>query len=152
MSLAYWYKVYSKTGLSPQDAYREARAREARESEERAHREAKGYGRFAGKGPEAARYRSIKEIEDANRRIDHHWFDPDTKRFFNSRVLGPVYGGHYFVSSEKDTHGSRGYSVRKATRHGVIETVGKFQGYSTPAQARAAIKRLMKNTKSKRSR
>ena len=152
-TVAYYYGINRHNyGMSPQEAMREAKSRVVRDQEEREHRHSKGYGRFEGHGPEAGRFSSLREIEEANRRAGQHWFEKDTMRFFKSKVLGPVYGGHYFVSSEKGPHGGRAYSVRKATRHGKIETVGKFQQYTSAAQARRAIERLVKRTKVSRSR
>lgn len=58
-----------------------------------------------------------------------HWFDPDTMRFFQSRIglaRKCKNGKWYFVSSEKPPHGKRMYSVRKMGLDGDINTVGEF--------------------------
>jgi hypothetical protein len=82
-------------------------------------------------------YYTIKQIEEANRAAGQHFFAPDTMRFFNSRVLSGVYGGRYFVTSEKGPDGVRAYTVRECLENGHVETVGEFQEYATP---RAAIR------------
>ena len=84
-------------------------------------------------------YRTIKEIKQANKEAGQHWFDADTMRFFNSRILSPVIGGRYFVSSEKYDDGSpRLYTIRIANDDGTIDTVGDFQGYETADKAKRA--------------
>lgn len=82
-----------------------------------------------------------------------HWFDPETLRWFNSRVSAIVYptfsteGGTYFVSSERcATDVRRLFTVRRAflvSGHGVeIETVGIFQDYKSRETAHRAAKIL----------
>jgi len=70
-------------------------------------------------------YSTIDQIEADNKEIGHHWFSPDTMRFFNSRVCSTVYQGHLFISSEKfDEKSPRLYGVR-ACVEGKIYTVAK---------------------------
>lgn len=87
-------------------------------------------------------YRNMADIIAASRRAGHHWFSPETKRFFRCRVHPRVYGGKYFVTSEQFNDGSpRLYTVREAKENGDIDTVGEFQQYRTSTQAhRAAAK------------
>lgn len=83
-------------------------------------------------------YRSIDDIEYANeRRANHYFFAPDSMRFFSSRILHGVYGGRYFVTSERCDWGPypRLFTVREALPSGKVEMVGEFQEFST---ARAA--------------
>ncbi len=96
------------------------------------------------------------QIKEANRELGDHYFDRDTMRFFGSRVLSGVYGGRYFVTSERDSgisingerhaawNGQRRYSVRLANPDGSVDTVGDFGTFNTAAQARATAKRLAK--------
>ena len=93
--------------------------------------------------PKAAVYFVIQQIKDANKAIGHHWFEPGTLRFFNSRVSGPVIG-NMFVSSEKGPDGVRRYTIRKCT-NGAINTVGEFQAYATKAQALRALRAIAAN-------
>lgn len=89
-------------------------------------------------------FRTIKEIKQANRASGGHWFDPDTLRFFRSRIDSTVYGGRYFVSSEQyDDSTPRLYTVREAKPDGDVETVGEFQAYATRGEAISAISRLL---------
>ena len=59
---------------------------------------------------------TIDDIKTANKVRHHHFFDPETIRFFNSRTLPEVYsgpGGVFFVTSEKMSDDSpRLYTVR----------------------------------------
>ncbi len=73
-----------------------------------------------------------------------HFFDPLTMRFFRSRVGRRIYGGQYFVTSERDgfSLNPRRYTVRKFTGpDGDVETVGEFQQYASRSGAIAAAKR-----------
>lgn len=59
---------------------------------------------------------TINEIRDANRAAGFHWFDPETMRFFGTKVLPEVCsgdGGIYFVTEDNDYRGRRGYTVRQ---------------------------------------
>lgn len=88
---------------------------------------------------------TIKEVKQANKDLGHHWFSPDTIRFFNCRVLPTVYGGHYFITSEKyDYNSPRLYTIRFVSSDGSIDTVGDFQYYETAGQAKKAIKEASK--------
>lgn len=86
----------------------------------------------------------LRQVKEMNAKLGHHWFEPTAMRFFRTRILGRLEGGKYFVTSEK-LHGyARLYSVRIANEDDSIDTVGEFQSYRTAAQARAAIRRLIK--------
>jgi hypothetical protein len=96
---------------------------------------------------------SIQQIRRANEEIANgHWFTPEAKRFFDSRWsdTATLTGlKAYFVSSEQFRNGayseSRKYSVRVCDMAtGRIDTVGEFQAYGTPAQAQAAIRKIVK--------
>lgn len=85
----------------------------------------------------------IGEIRYENERSGHHWFKPETLRYFGSRIGRTVYGGRYFISSEQDAYGAwngrRLYTIRMANADGTIETVGEFGQYKTAAAARRAV-------------
>ncbi len=87
-------------------------------------------------------YATISEVRAANAQLGHHWFDRDTLRFFHSRISTGVFGGRYFVSSEKGPGMARRYSVRIANDDGSIDTVGDFQQDATLAQAKARARYL----------
>jgi hypothetical protein len=93
---------------------------------------------------------TIEQIKLANRNANGHWFDPDTLRFFGSRVLATTYGPDsngliYFVSSERtgfDQDAPRAYSVRAFhPPTATIDTVGEFCGHATRSLAIGAAKR-----------
>lgn len=82
-------------------------------------------------------YNTITDIRNANKAIGHHWFEPGTMRFFQSRIASGVLGGRYFVTSEKDgCSNPRRYTVRVADNVGRIDTVGDFQQFETLTAAR----------------
>lgn len=92
-------------------------------------------------------YRHLADFRNANKATGHHFFAPDTLRFFNSRVDGSLYGGLFFVTSEKGPWegAQRLFTVRAAQADGGCSTVGEFQEYRTLASARAAAKALAKS-------
>ena len=80
-----------------------------------------------------------------NRNPGGYWFEPDTMRFFKTRMGSEFYAGTpnpdgpfeplggdwercpmVFVTSEKPPHGPRAYSVRWLDSGGDISTVGPF--------------------------
>ena len=95
-------------------------------------------------------YATIAEVRAANAAAGFHWFEPDTIRFFRSKIGGRVYGGRYFISSEQyhdrcsEGYCRRKYTVREACENGDVSTVGEFQGYDTFESARTAIRELLK--------
>jgi hypothetical protein len=89
-------------------------------------------------------YFTIQQIKDANHTSGGHWFEPDTMRFFRSRVSGPVIA-NMFVSSEDDRlGGGRRYTIRQVRDDGDISTVGEFQQYGTKAAALRALRQIAK--------
>lgn len=92
---------------------------------------------------------TMYDIQLENKQRGLFWFEPDTLRFFSSRVSQEVYqgpGGIYFVTSEqnKGFGGTypRLYSVRcfsPDTKQ--IYTVGEFQAYKSRSGAHSAAKK-----------
>lgn len=89
---------------------------------------------------------TITEMKVANRNVGHYWFDKDTMKFWNSKVVSSLYEAHeavYFVSSERQRETWPAmFTVRKfnkVTSH--VETVGRFQQYESIDKARSAAKR-----------
>jgi hypothetical protein len=95
-------------------------------------------------------YRDMDAIKSANARAGHHFFEASSMRFFASRVGQSVYGGRYFVTSEQFRDYSAGrvdarrYTIRECDLEGHVRTVGDFQGFGTAAQARSAIKLILR--------
>ena len=81
---------------------------------------------------------SIADIRKANEEAEHHFFDRDTLKFFDSRIERTIYGGRFFLTSEQ-FHGTDGYSgsrrwtVRAARDDGNITTMGEFNELSRDA-------------------
>ena len=91
-------------------------------------------------------YYSMEDIKRANENAGRHFFEPDTMRFFKSRVGDTVFqgiGGIYFVTSEKfDYKSPRNYTVRQFNPEtGIVGTDGEFNKMSY-SQARARAKYL----------
>ena len=92
----------------------------------------------------------IHELREAVKAAGSHFFDADSMRFFDSRILPGVWnaadGSAYFVTSER-FRGSGGYigprlfSVRRWA-NGTVDTVGKFQAHKTAGQAKREAARL----------
>lgn len=85
---------------------------------------------------------TLAEVKRRNRAAGFHFFEAGTMRFFNSKVETGVYGRGYFVTSETPDHDvPRLYTVRLARETGECQTVGKFRGFPTLADAVAAARR-----------
>lgn len=93
-------------------------------------------------------FTNMAEVIRANSELGHHYFDKSTLNFFGSRIHGTLYGGRFFVTSERDRvytteaawSGERRFTVRMAQPDGSIITVGDFGQYATRAAAHAAAK------------
>jgi len=93
---------------------------------------------------------SIRTVRAANEGAGFHFFKPATLRFFSSRVLRGVYGGKYFVTSERDTYrdtNPRKYTVRSIREDGSIETHGGFQAFATAGRAKTYARRLAREVR-----
>ena len=87
----------------------------------------------------------IKNVETIRKTHQGFWFSPDTMKFFRSCIEadGTVYGGRYFVTSEKGPSGRRAYTVREYDlREDWISTVGEFMEYPTLEDAVEKAKEL----------
>jgi len=89
-------------------------------------------------------YQTLSDVKAANRESGGHWFDKSTMRFFNTRMESQLYGGRYFITSERydENHGKR-YSIRQAMPDGSVDTVGEFQQYFSLESARIAVRLLV---------
>ena len=89
-------------------------------------------------------YNTIREMKEDDANIGDHWFERGAMRFFNSRIASGVYGGHFFISSERYNENTpRRYTIRSCY-NGKIDTIGDFQQYRTIEEARYAVKELVK--------
>lgn len=98
------------------------------------------YGReVALPGP----YRTMAQIRKANGASGHHWFEPQSMGFFDSRIESDVIHGRLFVSSEQHhpfdgPSDPRLYTVRCAHDDGRVTQIGEFQQYRTRTDALVA--------------
>ena len=74
-------------------------------------------------------FKNIQEIKAANKASGRFFFERDTLRYFDGRTHSKVYGGCYFVTSEKGPTGVRRFTVRVTQESGEIMTVGGFGGF-----------------------
>lgn len=94
---------------------------------------------------------TITDIKEANKKAGKYFFEPDTMRFFNSRVVSEVYTtlwGNYafFVTREINPSNQLRYSVREFNKQtGDVRTHGEFFGYKTKAVAIEAAKQAARN-------
>ena len=97
-------------------------------------------------------YTSINQIIYEAVSAGSHFFDDSTLGFFSSRILPTIYGGCYFITSERDTYrdiNPRFYTIRKYEGGLKVETVGEFCQYETRSQAVSAVKKLIKAEETK---
>lgn len=87
-------------------------------------------------------FTSMDSVRRANSEGGWYFFSVSTLRFFHSRVSERLYGGRYFVTSERGPDEVRRYTVREALPTGDVVTVGTFQAYASASGAHAACKRL----------
>jgi hypothetical protein len=121
----YWPTEYRKAAASVLEAYGRALAR-----------------KWAAENPQTFTYRSMADVQRANKQVGGCWFGAGEKRFFGMRLESELIGGCYFITSEKmpDSNYPRLYSVWRADPDGSIDTVGEFQQYKTRAAAMQAIR------------
>lgn len=85
---------------------------------------------------------TITQVRELNRDAGHHFFNPDTLRYFRSRISRRVYpaiGCTYFVTSEQfDDTTPRRYTVHVIFPSGNIRSMGEFQDYATREEAHRA--------------
>lgn len=104
------------------------------------------------KATDSKQYTSINQIISEAQSAGSYFFDKATLRFFSSRTHSKIYGGCYFITSERDNYrdsNPRFYTIRKYEGGLGIETVGEFCQYATKAQAESAIKKLIKTEEAK---
>ncbi len=46
-------------------------------------------------------FRDIAHVRKANKEAGKFWFQPETMQFFNSRIVGELEAGRYFLTSEQ---------------------------------------------------
>ena len=103
---------------------------------------------------DALKGRSVYDERDAetlNMASGRHWFKPETKRFFGSRIGSTFYPCFvrrlsYFVTSEYTGFNKQGraYSVRQINWDtGEVDTVGNFLAYRSYTGAHRKAKSLV---------
>lgn len=92
---------------------------------------------------------TLETLRKNNQAAGHHWFSPETMRFFRSRVSSRLYrradGRVYFVTSESGSFGSvpRLYTVRYTDDAGAsVKTAGAFRAFTCRRTAHRHAVRL----------
>ncbi len=72
--------------------------------------------------------RTMADVETRNNAIGHHWFEPGTMAFFDSRVESELLRGRWFISSEQfhasdGTDFPRRFALHQVLGDGAIKTL-----------------------------
>lgn len=88
-------------------------------------------------------FHTVAEIEAASLKSGDRFFTEKDRRVWKTRVHWGVWGGRYFVVSDKGVDGTgRLYQVKRATDKGVIMSVPGFSMFRTAARARGAAVKI----------
>lgn len=89
------------------------------------------------KGSYNEMFKNLEEIIKANKKIGHHFFDRSTMECFHSRLYLELYGGKYFITSERyDEDSPDTFTIREAREDGNVVTVSDHRAYASHAVAR----------------
>ncbi len=81
-------------------------------------------------------YNSISEIKTTNKDKGFYFFEPNSMRFFKSKIYPELINGNIFITSEKfDENSDRLFTVRCCLSTGAIEELSKFQAFKTKQAA-----------------
>ncbi len=84
----------------------------------------------------------IEQIREAAQQNGETWFDADTMKTHGSIVYPEVYGGYWFVSSERYRgEKRRHYHARQVNAYGTVLFAGGTTKHSSKALAIKAAKR-----------
>ena len=93
--------------------------------------------------------KTITRAKTLNKEAGLHWFDKDTMKFFNTRIVTGILKEKYFISSEFYRDWQTGdreptkYTIREVNwKTGDVSTVGEFQAYDSLKAAKEAVKDL----------
>lgn len=86
-------------------------------------------------------YTNINQIYVANAKAGYHFFEAETLNFFGSKVYPKIYGGRFFITSEKRPRSNdpRRFTVREAKDDGSVVSASCFQQFATKRQAERFI-------------
>lgn len=91
-------------------------------------------------------FNTIAEVRAANKAAGSPWFDPETRKFFNSKVESRLYQHSYFITSERyNSSYPKLYTVRKAKPSGHIMTISVFQEFDSLDEARVWLRQLVRS-------
>jgi hypothetical protein len=90
-------------------------------------------------------FKTILEIQLANKKLGQTWFDKKETEFFNTHIESGVIAGRYFITSDQAPLIPRKYTIRRANSNGSIDTIGDFCEYSTKQAALNALEKHLKD-------
>ncbi len=90
-------------------------------------------------------FETLDDVKAANAAAGQTWFSQANADFFGTRLVSPLFGGRYFVTSERPPWGGVEYSIRVAHPDGEVGTAGEFGEYATREAALAVIAGLVKS-------
>jgi hypothetical protein len=86
-------------------------------------------------------FTGVDAIERANIAAGYHWFEPESMRFFGTKILRH-FGSGVFVTHETDPMGRGAWSIRVASPDGNVTTFGEFNAIPNSRTATTMAKRL----------
>lgn len=88
--------------------------------------------------------RHIDNVIEANKAAGGTFFEGRTVLYFKNKVLPTMYGGKYFITYNLMEDEGKRYSVRQALSTGLIKLVGERHAYASQAEAKDAIRTLLR--------
>lgn len=90
---------------------------------------------------EGGKIKTIADLKEKNKELGHHFFSPETMRFFGSKIESGILGGNYFITSEKNFDDTkREFKVRSFAQNGKVNGNPLGKTFETKEQAKDAIK------------
>lgn len=91
--------------------------------------------------------KTIKEAKAISKANGQHFFDPQSMRFFNSKIESELIEGRYFITSERyDLDSPKLYTIRQISDKGqILDDLGEFQEFATLENALVELGRRLEN-------
>lgn len=92
---------------------------------------------------------NIKEAIKLNKKSGSYFFNPETMRFWDSKIETDLIEDKYFITSEKTANGKdRKFTIREFNGdYSIINDIGEFLEHSTLSDAEAALTNYLEKIK-----